>query len=88
MNFRVGGNWYEISREDVIAVTRNSPPDIPDARYKYFVRLHGREYPIKQVIRLVTGLTPQDFIAHDAHRILTQLGFEILERSFQPRRYG
>ena len=88
MNFRIGGNWYEISREGVIAVTRNSPPDIPDARYKYFVRLYGRDYPIKQVIRLVTGLTPQDFIAHDAHRILTKLGFEILERSFQPRRYG
>ena len=88
MNFRIGGNWYGISRDDVIAVTRNSPPDIPDARYKYFVRLHGREYPIKQVIRLVTGLTPQDFTAHDAHRILTRLGFEILERSFPRRRCG
>ena len=86
MNFRIGGKLYKISREGVIAVTRNSPTDIPDARYKYFVRLHGREYPIKQVVRLVTGLTPQGFTAHDAHRILTRLGFQILERSFPMRR--
>ncbi len=81
MNFRIGGNWYEISREDVIAVTRNSPPDIPDARYKYFVRLHGRAYPIKQVIKLVTGLESSDFISHEAHRILTKLEFDISDRS-------
>ena len=81
MNFPLGGNWHEISREDVIAATRNIPPDIPDARYKYFVRLHEREYPIKQVLRLVTGLGSQDFISQDAHRILTRLRFDIVDIS-------
>ena len=81
MNFRIGGNWYEISREDIIAATRNVAPDIPDARYKYFVRLHERRYPIKQVIRLATGLGSQDFISQDAHRILTRLRFDIVDIS-------
>ena len=50
-------------------------------RNKYFLRLHGREYPIKQVIGLVTGLGRGEFISHEAHRILTKLGFDISDRS-------
>ena len=55
MNFQIAGKRYEVAREDVMDATRNVPPTVPDARHKYFVNLHNRQYPIKQVIRLVTG---------------------------------
>ena len=56
MNFQIAGKRYEVTREDVMDATRDIPPTIPDARHKYFVKLHNRQYPIKQVMRLVTGL--------------------------------
>lgn len=46
---------------------------------KYFVTLHERQFPIKQVLRLVTGLPPFGFTAQDAHRILSRLRFDIFE---------
>ena len=42
-----------------------------------FIELHGRRFPIKQVLRLVSGLPPVGFTAQDAHRILSRLGFDI-----------
>ena len=81
MNFQIGGKRYEVAREDVINATRNTTPAIADGRHKYFVKLHNRQYPIKQVVRLATGLTPPEFTAHDAHRILTALDFDISDRS-------
>ena len=77
MNFQIAGKRYEVAREDVVDATRNIPPAIPDGRYKYFVKLHNRQYPIKQVIALVTGLQSAEFISHAAYRILTALGFDI-----------
>ena len=41
--------------------------------------LHERRFPIKQVLRLVTGLPSVGFTAQDAHRILSRLGFDIFE---------
>ena len=80
MNFRIGGNRYGIAREDVMDATRNNLPRTGDARNKYYVRLHGKQYPIKQVLQLVTGLRALDFTSQDAYRILTAVGFDISER--------
>ena len=81
MNFQIGGRRYEVAREDVINATRNSTPAIADGRHKYFVKLQNRQYPIKQVIRLATGLKSTEFISQDAHRILTKLDFDISDLS-------
>ncbi len=80
MNFQIGGNLYEVTREKVIDATRNSQPQVRDGRNKYFVRLHDRQYPIKQVVQLVTGLAPLKFTSQYAHGILTALDFDISER--------
>ena len=81
MRFQIGGKPYEIGREDVINATRNSLPQTGDGRNKYFVRLHGRQYPIKQVVQLVTHLSSLEFTSQYAHGILTALEFDISERS-------
>ena len=80
MNFQIAGKRYEVAREDVINATRNSTPTTTDARHKYFVRLHDRQYPIKQVIRLVTGLSSAEFTSQYAHGILSALGFDVSDR--------
>ena len=66
-----------MARKDVMDATRSIPPAVPDARHKYFVELHNRHYPIKQVIQLVTGLPLPEFTSQYAHGILTALGFDI-----------
>ena len=81
MNFQIGGRRFEIAPEDVIDATRNTAPGAGDGRNKYFVNLHGRQYPIKQAVRLATGLASPEFTAQYAYRILAALGFAISERS-------
>ena len=84
MDFQIRGAWYGITPEDVITATRDARPSAVDGRNKYFVALHGRQYPIKQVVQLVTGLASPVFTAQYAYRILSRLGFEISERPPAP----
>ncbi len=79
MHFTLRGAPFLITPDDVLRVTRDAAPNPIDGRNKYFVKLHGRPFPIKQVLRLVSGLAPVGFTAQDAHRILSRLGFDIFE---------
>lgn len=81
MNFQIGGKQYEVAREDVLNATRGRTPTTTDGRHKYFVKLHGRHYPIKQVVQLTTGLKPLEFTSQYALGILTALDFDISDRS-------
>ena len=80
MNFQIAGKTHEVAREDVIDATRNNMPTVADGRHKYFVELHNRRYPIKQVVQLVTGLMLPEFTSQYAHRLLTALDFHISDR--------
>ena len=81
MQITISGNQYHIECQDVMTATRSVMPTIPDRRNKYFVRLHDRSYPIKQVLHLVTGLPVAEFISDDAYRVLNRLGFDILDQA-------
>ena len=87
MNFKIRGRQYELNQHDVLDAVRNVTPAISDNRHKYFVRLDGRTYPIKQVLQLVTRLSVAEFTAHTAYRVLSALGFEILEREALEQEY-
>ena len=80
MEFRIRGARYAITPESVHDLTRGVEPNATDGRHKYFISLHGRQFPIRQVLQLVTGLTSPGFTSQDAFRILSRLGFEISER--------
>ncbi len=80
MNFQIHGKLYPITSENVLAATRDVQPNALDGRHKYFVTLHGRQYPVKQVLQRVTGLAPLVFTSQYALSILPRLGFEISER--------
>lgn len=81
MDFRIRGARYAITPESVQNAARGVAPNAADGRHKYFVDLHGRQFPIRQVLQLVTGLTSPGFTSQDAYRILSRLGFEISERT-------
>lgn len=81
MQITISGKQYHIERRDVLTATKSVMPTVPDSRNKYFVRLHDRSYPIKQVLHLVTGLPVADFISDDAYRVLNRLGFEISDQT-------
>ena len=56
----------------------------PEEIRKWGVVVDGEEFPVKQIVRQAANLldmnappvTPVDFIAHDAVRILRRLGFD------------
>jgi antitoxin HicB len=78
VKFIIGGNSYEITRENIFSATKGIAPNSFDGRHRYYVELHGERYPIKQVIHLVTGLDyTADFTAQYAHHILKKLGFTV-----------
>ena len=88
MNFKLRGAALSITSADVLRVTRDVRPNPIDGRNKYFIELHGQHFPIKQVLRLVSGLPPVGFTAQDAHRILSRLGFDIFEDQVPPPNAG
>ena len=49
----------------------------PQLVREYYIELDNMQYPIKQVLTLVTGLPPIAFTSKYAYDILTRLGFEV-----------
>ena len=64
---------YKITDEDVRQAVRNSSPEkIRD----YYVEVEGKQFPPKQLIRLVTKTT-DTFNSANARSALTKLGFVV-----------
>ena len=81
MDFTISGGKYTITKEKVTKRTAGVVPAPTDSRNKYFVRLHDKDYPIKQVLELVINRPVAEFTAHTAYSVLTRLGFEVDDRS-------
>jgi len=79
MMFTIRGRQFNIEKESIINAVKDVEPEPLTGKRKYYVEINGRKYPIKQVISLVTGLPKIAFTAMDAYRILTKLGFEVME---------
>jgi len=79
VKFTIRGKVYDITREDVVNAVKDVEPEPLIGKRKYYVEINGKQYPIKQVVGLVTGLPRIAFTAMDAYRILTKLGFEVKE---------
>ena len=77
--FTIGGNKYDIKKEDIIRILASLKPEEMTGNRKYYIEFGGEKYPIKQVIAEVTGLPRVAFTAMDAYRILTKLGFDVKE---------
>lgn len=81
--FTIRGRTFNISREDIERILENLDPEPLRGRAKYYIEYKGKRYPIKQIISAVTGLPRVAFTAMHAYRILTALGFEVKELSYE-----
>lgn len=72
--FTLGGRQFELTEADVERALQHLAAS--DVR-KYYVAVHGRQYPVKQAIAAATGLPSDRFITTDAVRILRNLGFNV-----------
>ncbi len=68
------GKPFVLEREDVVRAMKGKDPG---SVRKYAVAVHGKEFPIKQVISETLHLNVADFTAHDAYRWLQKTGFPI-----------
>lgn len=70
---KFSGEVHRFTNVDVLDATRGVQPETIT---RYYVLLHGRRFPPKQVIRLVTG-TRKRFNSVNARSALTRLDFVI-----------
>jgi hypothetical protein len=68
----VGGRELDLTAKDVVLKMRNVEPEpIRD----HLVEIVNTEFPIKQVMAVVTGWDRQSFTTMEANRVLNRLGF-------------
>jgi hypothetical protein len=79
VTFTIKGKTFTLTKEDVEKALEGLEPEPLSGRAKYYIEHKGRRYPIKQVLAATTGLPRLGFTAMHAHRILTELGFEVKE---------
>lgn len=72
MKFTVGGESFDLTKEQVIAAMKDAPIE---AIQKHVVEIAGQAFPPKQVFGTVTGRARQSFTTMEARRVLTRLGF-------------
>lgn len=73
--FILRGKTFDLDRNDIESAVRGRSPE---RIQKYAVSIGGKEWPIKQVVRLATSLQSAEFTAHDAFRVLQKIGYEIV----------
>ena len=85
MLFVIRGKTYDITREKVEKAVKGKTPNGRDGRNKFYVEFGVQQFPIKQVLHLVTEMRNGQFHAGDADRVLTKLEYEIKEWEYPPR---
>lgn len=70
---QIQGKEYEVSDDDIRRVARTHAPE---RVVLYYVKVEGRRYPPKQLIRLTTG-AHDTFNSANAQSALTRLGFVV-----------
>jgi len=73
---RFSDEEHTFTNEEVSKASHEVPPE---RITRYFVELHGRRYPPKQLIRLATRRS-KNFNSANARSALTRLGFVIKSR--------
>ncbi len=77
MEFTIINRTYDIEKNEVSDALENVKPD---RIIKYFIEIHGKQYPIKQVLARAKRIPRQLFSSKVAYDVLSGLGFEIKER--------
>ncbi len=71
---KLRGKEYHLEKEDILNVLKGVHPQ---PTHDFTISIHGKDYPIKQAISVVTGLSTEKFTGSEAHDFLRRLGFVI-----------
>jgi hypothetical protein len=74
IEFTQGGKRFEMERGDFEKATKSIRPG---RIQKYSVLLHGKRYPIRQVVSAATGIPAIELTSNSAYRILKKFDFAI-----------
>jgi hypothetical protein len=74
ISFTLRGKAFEKSGEDFLNATRGLEPGRVQ---KYSTLIHGKRYPIRQVLAAVTKLPAIAITSQDAYRVLEKFGFTV-----------
>ncbi len=74
MRFVLDGEPFDIDASEVRDRLRGHEPE--EIR-EYWVEIDGRRWPVKQALRLATGVSRTRFQSQTARRLLARLGFEV-----------
>ena len=74
LKFTIRGKIYELRKEEIHKKLKGVNPE---PIRQYYIKVEDIQYPIKQVLAIVTGLPPIGFTSKGAYDVLTRLGFEV-----------
>jgi len=75
MRIRIKNKVYHVTKEDV---RKKLSKVEPEPGQRYFVKIQGRLYPIKQVVSEVFSIPKAEYNSQEAYRIIKNLGFKII----------
>jgi len=76
MTFQLCGRKYEVNPNEIERRMKGITPDHRD-NMRYFVEIENHQYPIKQVISVISGLPPAAFSSQMAYALLDRMGLKI-----------
>lgn len=76
MRIKHCGRFYNLDRRNIENVLKSAEPENGQ---RFFIASGGREYPLKQVFSLATGVPAMAFPTNQAFSVLSRLGFEIID---------
>jgi hypothetical protein len=71
---KLRGKDYHLEKEDILNVLSGVHPQ---PAQDFSINIHGKDYPIKQAVSAVTGLSSEKLSGSEAHEFLRRLGFVI-----------
>jgi len=80
MNVVIGGTRYSITKKQIEKAMKGVPAEHDGIRRKYFIKVHGVEYPIKYVIEKTLKIPAMEFTTRDAWSILKRLDYKLITR--------
>jgi len=75
MRIRIKNKAYYVTKEEV---RRKLSKVEPEPGQRYFIKIKGRLYPIKQVVTEVFSIPKAEYNSQEAYRVVKNLGFKIL----------
>ena len=74
--FTIMGKSYQLTDRAVVSALKGVKPERVS---RYSVQVKGRRYPLKQALSGAIRVPPVAFTSQVAYRILTSLGYEIID---------